>query len=247
MQNRLRKSEVVLHHISAVVAGGIHASPLMKNRVDSRRNRIALDRTAEFIGLHEIGNPRIREVANIFPLSINYQDFADALLIERFDNVTADETGAARHNDHCLFTSCANLCRSEPRTENLILSRAAPGSRTIDRVCTPADGAHSNTPWPVPSARPSNTQCESSRAALASNPIRCSLDATSGSIAAIVSRAVQRILALASSRSLRGESGAVAPRNHSQRGGSTAPRNRTSLIARCSGGAISLLPKRSCR
>src|SRR5260370_11801065 len=126
----------------------------MKNRVDSRRKRIALDRKAEFIGLHEIGNPRIREVANIFPLSINYQDFADALLIERIDNVTADETGAARHNDHCLFTSCANLCRSEPRTENLILSRAAPDSRTIARVCTPPHEAHTHTPCTVPTAPP---------------------------------------------------------------------------------------------
>src|SRR5260370_16816221 len=107
MQNRLRKSEVVLHHISAVVAGGIHASPLMKNRVDSRRKRIALDRTAEFIGLHEIGNPRIREVANIFPLSINYQDFADALLIRRFANLTPDETDPARHNHRFLSLSCS--------------------------------------------------------------------------------------------------------------------------------------------
>jgi hypothetical protein len=76
----------------------------MENRFDSWRESFPLDRTAEFIRLHELGNPQIREVARIRG-PIDHEDFCVAPRVESLDQVAADEPGATRHDYHCNFTS----------------------------------------------------------------------------------------------------------------------------------------------
>jgi hypothetical protein len=54
VQNRLRESEIVFHHVAAVVAGGVGARALMKNRFDPVGERVELDCAGELARLHEV-------------------------------------------------------------------------------------------------------------------------------------------------------------------------------------------------
>ena len=127
MQNQFREREVVINHVAAIGAGGVGACPLMKDCFDSIGQRFALDGANELVGLHEVGEPQITEVAEVIAAAIDYEDVGDALGVQRAEQVAADESCTAGYYDHC-FTA------SQSRIESRIIVAADRGADHYRRV-----------------------------------------------------------------------------------------------------------------